>query len=511
MNPEATRSLDHNKTERQTTLALRDIFRLLDYKDPSEKEGYEKVETLLLTLEKYLPGTLDRFRTELQSENGKELCQQIESYKSTGYFRNIIPTFETLSDAQLKIIGAYTSERIFDFIWQAHGKSTAAHLQGIIDGCGEQYLSLLLQEDPDFLKKQVRKPNFEDLHYEQQVKDFYKPLYQKRQFIDGEFAKNPDITSFLKEHPEAVPFLRLRFQRALDLGHTTEDCTDDVIDLINKMENESGISLDSQYVPAIGVETEINEETPIPRSQEEYFLTSVFGVYDAYDEQWEFALPPSDARMQTRFVQELIKGDWLSDDDLKGNQYTMHLNIGVPKDVIIQQRDAGIIAYGLTAAYADEERLSKGDYGDYFHLKTKEGKLEKGADSVMHVDRQDYRGRLEIRALSLIEKTLYRTLFDASLLAAASFAFHKEHKDAKEQLLAKLWEDFEQEAVTLFKQIGLRYDLESPGEWKGFLAPRVVSIQPEMKKLVRKLTRRAAKIVSTPDEQYRVQEIPEAA
>jgi hypothetical protein len=476
--------------------AVTEGLKFMDFSESINEEKLQSVKELFRTLETFFSGSIKPIKYESDVLGDDFYFKTIENYSEQGISRQMVlrHTLSLLTEKQRKIIAKNGLRTLFDFLWIASGQKTQFLLQGILQGCGEHYLTLLFQENPLFLRDQERDPS--DI-LAADLAPFYAELYKKRQFIDGEFSKHPDITLFLQQHPSAAPFLRLRFQRALDEEQSVNESLGATLELVKKMSKETGVSLDPQYAPSIGIETEINFGTPMPRDKKDYFLTAVFGIPDSYDEQWEFAIPPSDSRMQARFIQELIRGNWLDSENLQGNEYTMHLNIGIPEDVELSAQDAGFLSYALVATYADEKRLLEGEYDIFFKLKI-DGRHSADGDTVDTIDSTHYKGRLEVRALSLMEKTLYRTIFDSSLLAAACFAHTKEERDEKEEALAELWSDFQTSVMPLFKKIGLNTDFSSSSIWRGDLAPLILSIQDDVKKHLRILTRKAAQIVSDP-------------
>lgn len=470
----------------------------MNFDDSIHEKKLLPVKELFRTLETFFPGIIKPIKYESDVLGDNFCFKAIENYSEQGISKQMVLryTLSLLTEKQRKIIAKNGLRTLFDFLWTASEQKTQFILEGILQGSGEHYLTLLLEENPLFLRDQERDPS--DILAADLV-PFYAELYKKRQFIDGEFSKHPDITLFLQQHPSAAPFLRLRFQRALDEGQQVKESLNATLELIRKMSKETGVSLDPQYTPSVGIETEINFGTPMPRDKNDYFLTAVFGIPNSYDEQWEFAIPPSDARMQARFIQELIRGNWLDSENLQGNEYTMHLNIGIPEDAELSVQDAGFLSYALTTAYADERRLLEGEHDIFFKLKV-DVDLNIDGGTTDTVDSAYYKGRLEVRALSLMEKTLYRTIFDSSLLAAACFAHTKEKRDEKEQALAELWVDFQTSVMPLFKKIGLNTGYPNSTIWKEDLTPLMLSIQGEVKKHLRILTRKAAKVISEPVE-----------
>lgn len=468
----------------------------------------KRIEENMRAIEHMIPGALKKIRSRIESlSTPYDDVRLLDFYEADEEKRGkMTKRLTLLTPDQKRAFLSMDNARFTHFLHRImHDQHLSIVLRAIRKGCGDDYLTNLIKEDPNFILSHTRAPKIKGI---KNKIEFYAKLFSERMSVDEQLQSEEDVKIFLEEHPEIAPYIRLHFHRLKEKGTPSEKCFASVRTFINKMTRETGVSLDSHYVPSVGLEVEVTSRADSLKEQNDYHLTSVFGIPNSQDARWEFTLPPTDARMQTRLAQELIAGDWIARESMEGNKYTMHLNIGIPSDIDLSDRDAGLITYILSSAYADETRLRTGKFQAFFEMEDR-ANFEANPNTREAVGSAQYRGRLELRSLSVIEKTLYRTVFDSSLLAACCFAANREERSEKDEQLADLWKDIIEVVQPLFKRGRLNVEKAEQGRHvKERALDLLLELQPEIKRKLRELTRKAAKIVEQP-EPVQIKEIPE--
>lgn len=363
----------------------------------------------------------------------------------------------------------------------------------------------------EYIEKMFREPRLLS-HYANRLPTLFAHSYdhemfglilKKREGADKAMLGDPVISAFANSYKQALPFLRLRYDRLREEKLSEEDALKEIKHWVQKMNPETKNHLDPVFVPSVGVEIEIltdnlREREEMPHEKREridYAKTLAFGITKGTYDPWEFAVDPSSPAMQARFVSELVAGEWINPERMEDGNYSMQVNIGVPEGSAANKPEIGVLVYALTSAYGNEKRLAEGGYNTFFKLKN-----DYMDDDALQsrVDGQPYSGRFEFRAFSSERDTVYRLLHDTPALSAAFFAAQRETpRNDRDKQLATIWKRFNADAKRLLESVGL--DWKNAGHdynmsEKRDYANKLMATQDKMKVLV-KGTARAVRVI----------------
>lgn len=492
------------------------VFLGLDL-DPREVE--KMTPDKLENAQAVIPDLSQRLVGILSASNGKEELTHFALFlrwRLKDYTKIATP----LTPEQQSALADRPFEELNEFVEWMDKSGTSRDIWKILcRSVSEDYLTQMLGEARLF---SINGKYLNELFYEMEVDphDFYKNQFQRREQIDATLQAGEHTSKLLAVHPSVAPYLRLRFDR---LSETVDDeqTMAEVEQWAKKMlARAEGSRFDPRYVPSEGVEIEIlkerkidiwderdvrvvgeeviQEATPINhKAKHDFVKTMIFGIQRGTDEAWEFALDPSEAFMQARFVSELIAGNWIDKEYMEDGNYTLHVNIGVPEGALIAQdsEELQLLVSSITTAFAEKERLLHGGYKYIYKLKTQSSFQRDDKNQSRSVDNQPYSGRLEIRTLSVDHKTIYQLLLDAPVLSAAFFASLREDKDEVDAQLTNIWQAFAESAQTIAEQHGVKWNTDEVKEGLEDHVDAVMNAQTQMKELVEQTTWKIRQLV----------------
>lgn len=434
----------------------------------------------LRAIAKQIPDFFARLVREPNAVNLLDtLLNSKRSGRKTGFLDKLNPA------QRAALLGQTLSNTLELLYWYEYQVETSGlWWRAIRRACSSKYLEKLLQEQPPF----TRGLGVGFFFPEAQERINLEKYFHERETIDNTLAQDSFLAKYRLEHPAVTPYLRLRFAYAREQHMTEEVAIRTCRDLARAMDSAGPESFDPELIPSIGLEIEIMEKTPMKsRPPPEYLRTSIFGIPQGFDEQWEFSMEPLNIAAQARAISEMIRQGWIDKEYARGAHYSLHVNVGIPEGLAPNEQAVGPLVYALVSAYGEKTRLQGGEYGTLFDLDyPREG--EQSA-LVKEVGGARFGGRLEIRAFSVEAETIYRLLYDTAALSGALFAsLRHPPRDKRDSKLAEIWDTFKKEVETLFAQNNLQTDralLQNPET----AIQKILALQAEMKTRMRRAVR----------------------
>ncbi len=255
-------------------------------------------------------------------------------------------------------------------------------------------------------------------------------------------------------------------------GSTQQEIDIKVNKLLAKVETEIRYLWLGVY-PTVGLEIEV--PIAVPLDSRKSSIAEKLGVkgYTDATARWEYKTTPSASPlMQSLLVHGLIDGGFLptktSDNDSTWPMLRVHLNLGMPEDIrrpvfedFVGRHDTrdktNLLVAALSTAFASHRRIYGANYSNPFRYQT----------DVSEVGEQNYgtgnpvSGRLEIRSLDINGPNFYRLLAEAQDITACLQAQIRkdigENLTEEENLRAKIWREFEQQARITFDLYQIDY------------------------------------------------------
>ena len=106
---------------------------------------------------------------------------------------------------------------------------------------------------------------------------------------------------------------------------------------------------------------------------------------------------------------------------------------------------------------------------------------------------------MELRALALDRRNMFRTLYDSAMLSAALYAgSRKEPRDVRDKDLATLWIGFQADMEQAFKTNGIDFTKEYIDRGDEVGMKKIIGMQKEAETLVKELSQKVRKLVRKP-------------
>ncbi|OHA11617.1 MAG: hypothetical protein A3H69_04140 [Candidatus Sungbacteria bacterium RIFCSPLOWO2_02_FULL_47_9] len=447
-----------------------------------------------------IPSWKERLITD---PSASDIVRHLSDWGVEGDVQEFASAFESLGEAETDFFKERTMREIIHYVsWHSHwyGKDVMRAMKEV---SSPEYAKKTFKETVpffdsggDFTRAQYPRTGVS----EERVYEEYKKTFRLREKIDGVLDGDGEVAKAVKEFPEFLPWLRMRYADALDRKLSPEFALKDTKAFLEKLEASASGGFDERVVPSVGVEIEVMTKNLFQKRRlEEYVRTALFGVEESgSDQEWEFALEPTSAGVHARFIAELIKEGWIDKKYLGDNNYSLHVNIGIPEGLEPDPRSVAVMTLALVAAYTNPKRIESGEYGNFFTIQDREA-VEFDRAQRYEVGGQQYSGRVELRALALDRRNMFRTLYDSAMLSAALYAgSRKEPRDVRDKDLATLWIGFQADMEQAFKTNGIDFTKEYIDRGDEVGMKKIIGMQKEAETLVKELSQKVRKLVRKP-------------